>query len=160
MNADKGKHRMMNHAMTAFSPSPQFTKRWHATPIAIKNAFHQELDDIIDMLHGSTPAHEFEFNHADFGQTIEDLLFIHKDDTPVPARIIHNLENPQALFDNETPKPTQRLHPKDLDELEARITEKLSRQIDDFLGEHMAQVSDDLKGWLKTALKNELANHQ
>lgn len=144
--------------MTAFSPSPQFTKRWHATPAAIKNAFHQELDDIIDMLHGSTPAHEFEFNHADFGQTIEDLFFIHKDDTPIPARLIHNLETPQALFDNEA--STQKLHPTDLDELERRITGKLSQQIDDFLGEHMAQVSEDLKSWLKTALKNELANHQ
>lgn len=60
--------------MTAFSPSPQFTKRWYATPTAVKNAFHQELDDIIDMLYGSTPAHEFEFNHADFGQTVEDLF--------------------------------------------------------------------------------------
>ena len=96
--------------MTAFSPSPQFTKRWHATPTAIKNAFHQELDDIIDMLHGSTPAHEFEFNHADFGQTVEDLFFIHRDDTPIPARIIHNLETPQALF-TETSTPTRRLTP-------------------------------------------------
>ncbi len=146
--------------MTAFSPSPQFTKRWHATPAAIKNAFHQELDDIIDMLHGSTPAHEFEFNHADFGQTIEDLFFIHKDDTPIPARIIHNLETSQALFEHQVSTPAQRLHPKDLDELEQRITDKLGKQIDDFLGEHMTQVSEDLKGWLKTALKNELANHQ
>ena len=111
------------------------------------------------MLHGSTSAHDFEFYHADFGQTLADLFLIHQDDTPIPARIIHNLETPQAPF-SQTSAPTQRLHPKDLDALETRITDKLSKQIDDFLGEHMAQVSDDLKGWLKTALKNELANHQ
>lgn len=145
--------------MTAFSPSPQFTKRWHATPTAIKNAFHQELDDIIDMLHGTVSASNFEFNHPNFGQTLEDLFFIHKDDTPVPARIIHNLETPQALFNPKTVKPVERLHPNDLQELEQRIMAKLSKQIDDFLGEHTAQVSEDLKIWLKSALKNELSQH-
>lgn len=146
--------------MSAFSPSPQFSKRWHATPAAIKNAFYQELDDIIDMLHGTAAAHEFEFNYGDFGQTLADLFFIHKDDKPIPARLIHNLENPPVSFQRENEAKYERLHPDDLVKLEDRICEKLQGQIDDFLGEHVAQLSEDLKVWLGSAVKNELAQHR
>lgn len=146
--------------MTAFSPSPQFAKRWHATPTAIKNAFYQELDDIIDMLHGTTSAHEFEFNQADFGQALEDLFFIHKDDTPIPARLIHNFENPPVSLTSSDTTQKERLHPDDLTKIEQEICQKLQKQIDDFLGEHMSQLSEDLKIWLDTAIKNELTNYQ
>lgn len=144
----------------SFSPSPQFSKRWHVIPADIKSVFHQELDDIIDMLHSTTPAHSFEFTYGNFGQTLAELFLLHKNDTPTPTRLIHNLENSSTLFEQSEKPNAERLHPDDLAKLEERISQKLQSQIDDFLGEHMIQLSEDLKVWLKTAIKNELAEYK
>lgn len=144
----------------SFSPSPQFSKRWQATPADIKEVFYQELDDINDMLRGTTPAREFKFTYENFGYTLSELFLLHKNDMPKPARLIHNLENSSTLFEQSNEPTMERLHPDDLAKLEERISQKLQGQIDDFLGEHMIQVSEDLKVWLKTAIKNELAQYK
>lgn len=141
--------------MSAFSPSPQFAKRWLATPVAVKESFRQELDDIIDMLHGTTPARDFRFSSPDFGEEIKHLLETYKDESK-PVKLIHSLDT--SLTPIEPRKPA--LSKKEMDELEIKIADKLSAQITDFLDEHTGQLSDDLKAWIKTAVKNELAEYK
>ena len=52
------------------------------------------------------------------------------------------------------------LQAPNFDVLEGRLTHNLSVQIDEFLGEHMAQLSEDLRAWVKMAVRHELANYQ
>ena len=40
------------------------------------------------------------------------------------------------------------------------MIQSMSGQIDEFLGEHMAQLSEDLRAWVKVAVRHELANYQ
>lgn len=141
--------------MSAFSPTPQFAKRWLATPTAVKDAFRQELDDIIDMLHGTTTARNFAFSYPDFGNEIKELLDQHKAESK-PVKLIHTLDTSLTTIEKKKPSPTA----KELEALEKRILEKLTAQVEDFLGEHTNQLSDDLKAWLKTAIKNELAEYK
>lgn len=141
--------------MSAFSPSPQFAKRWLATPVAVKESFRQELDDIIDMLHSPIPARDFNFSLPDFGEEIKHLMATHKDESK-PVKLIHSLDT--SLTPIEPRKPA--LSNKEIQELEVKICDKLSAQITDFLDEHMGQLSDDLKAWIKTAVKNELAEYK
>lgn len=141
--------------MSAFSPSPQFAKRWLATPVAVKESFRQELDDIIDMLHSPIPAQDFRFSLPNFGEEIQKLMATHKDESK-PVKLIHSLDT--SLTPIEPKKPA--LNKKEMDELEVKICEKLSTQITDFLDEHISELSDDLKAWIKTAVKNELAEYK
>lgn len=139
--------------MSAFSPSPQFAKRWLATPNVVKQAFHQELEDIIDMLYGTTDAQQFAFTHPNFGDSIAHLLATHKPDKP-SSKLIHTLDSRLSLT-NDTPA----FDDKELPTVERHIYDKLSTQIDDFLAEHTAELAEDLKAWLQTAIKHELATY-
>ncbi|MFA9486564.1 hypothetical protein LU276_07860 [Moraxella haemolytica] len=140
--------------MATFSPTLQFSKRWLATPAPVKQAFHQELDDIIKMLGSNTHAKDYQFTHTDFNSTILDLIDAHQGETAQPAKIVHSIDTtPLASQNGEYTKES-------LAEIEARISTKLSTQLDSFLGEHLAQLSEDLKSWISTTVKNELAEYQ
>lgn len=54
------------------SVSADFNQRWLATPVIVKQAFHQELSDIIAMLQSDTPSAEFNFTHQNFGQNFDE----------------------------------------------------------------------------------------
>ncbi|MDO4894922.1 hypothetical protein [Moraxella sp.] len=142
--------------MANFSPSIYFAKHWLNTPDSVKTAFKHELNDIIRLLDGDESVAEFEFTNADFDQTINTLLYA--DDafashTP-PNRLVHSIDT-TALTE-----PTQTIAAAELSTLEHHLYQKLSSQIDGFLGEHMAQLSSDLRLWLQTTIKNELANYK
>lgn len=140
--------------MATFSPSPQFSKRWLTAPSVVKQAFHQELDDIIHMLGSDVPAAHYQFTHQDFGGAVEELLTTYGNNSE-PTKLVHSFDS--------TPlgtKSTGEFSKTDLAEVEARISAKLSAQLDDFLTEHLTQLSADLKTWVATAVKNELSGHQ
>ncbi|MDO4441291.1 MAG: hypothetical protein Q4B81_03830 [Moraxella sp.] len=140
--------------MATFSPTLQFSKRWLATPAPVKQAFHQELDDIIDMLDSDTPAKDYAFTNADFSGAVANLLDTHQGETTEPAKLVHSIDTTPLVSQNgEYTKES-------LSEIEARISAKLSAQLDNFLGEHLAQLSEDLKTWVATTVKNELAEYQ
>lgn len=141
--------------MTAFSPTPQFSKRWITSPTAVKQAFYQELDDIVAMLKSNEPANEFRFDAPDFGRTVADLLATHKGEDK-STQLVYGLD---TRLTNDTVQ-TASISEQNLHELESRIVTKLSQQIQDFLSEHMDSLSDELKNWLRTAVKNELADHR
>lgn len=133
--------------MSSPSFSPQFAKRWLATPVAAKQAFHQELSDIIAMLKSDEPSEMFAFTYDDFGEAVSGFLHVYDDKhKPEPAP--------------ELPKTAITLDPQELDGLEATIYKKLATQLDDFLSEEMLKLSEELKNWLRHAIKEELANHQ
>lgn len=146
--------------MANFSPSLQFSKRWRATPSVVKQTFYQELEDIIHMLGSEIPAKDYQFTNPDFGATVAELLKTHQDEPTAPTKLVHSIDT-TPLHTTETSSATQEtLSQETLADLETRITDKLSAQLDDFLGEHLAQLSTDLKAWIQTAVKNELADHQ
>lgn len=127
--------------MSVFSPSPQFSKRWLSIPVIAKQAFHQELEDIIALLKSNQPAQEFRFSHQNFDEDITKLLHIY-DTTPTS---------------DNTPTSANRPSNEELNALEDVIYKKLSNQLDDFLSEQMAQQSEDLKVWLRKLIKEELS---
>lgn len=145
--------------MANFSPSLQFPKRWRATPSVVKQTFYQELEDIIHMLGSEIPAKDYQFTNPDFGATVAELLKTHQDEPATPAKLVHSIDT-TPLRTTETDTTQETLTQETLADLETRINDKLSAQLDDFLGEHLAQLSTDLKAWIQTAVKNELADHQ
>lgn len=145
--------------MATFSPTLQFSKHWLATPNAVKQAFYQELDDIIHMLGSDIATKDYQFTNNDFGSAVSELLSTHQGEPREPAKLVHSIDTTPL-----TQETRSEMNPDELANIEARISTKLSVQLDDFLGEHMARLSDDLKAWVNTAIKNELAkyksNHQ
>lgn len=137
--------------MTKFYPSHQFAANWFALTQDARQAFRQELDDISNVLNSDVSIDDFHFYYDDFGLTIKELLGVDLDTTITPNQ---EQESQVALqYD------IQELPEQELLEIEKRIYDKLAVQIDDVLSEHMSQLSDDLKEWLKSAISNELSKH-
>ncbi|OAU95154.1 hypothetical protein [Moraxella catarrhalis] len=140
--------------MANFSPSINFAKRWLATPSEARTAIYQELDDIIDLLDSELLVKDFRFQHEDFDAAVAQGM--QKNSNSASAnRLIHTIET-TSLKDDDA----KVLESPNVDELEARLIQSMSGQIDEFLGEHMAQLSEDLRAWVKVAVRHELANYQ
>ena len=140
--------------MANFSPSINFAKRWLATPFKARTVIYQELDDIINLLDNELLVKDLWFRHADFNAAITQEM--HKNSNTQTNRLIHTIETISLKDDDEV----KVIQSPNFDELEARLTHNLSVQIDEFLGEHMAQLSEDLRAWVKMAVRHELANYQ
>lgn len=125
--------------MSVFNPSAEFPKRWLATPLIAKQAFHQELDDIIALLKSDRPTQEFAFSCPDFNDEIGKLLHVYEGTKTVST-------------------PTKTISTEEVHALEDVIYKKLSNQLDDFLSDEMARQSEDLKIWLKNLIKEELSS--
>ncbi|UNU73817.1 hypothetical protein LU293_02650 [Moraxella nasovis] len=141
--------------MANFSPSLQFQKRWQAAPAQVKDMFHQELDDIIDMLKGDTLAKDYRFRHGNFADTIEPLLTKHQENLSTSTSTV--LQNPESLSLTDDKSP---INEHELELMEERIIAKLNNQLDEFVIEHIDQLSDELRSWLKTAVKSEIAQYK
>lgn len=120
--------------MSAFTPSANFSKHWLSIPAIARQAFYQELSDIIELLKSDTPTQDFRFYHANFDKEIAQLLHIYDEPaTPTPSTPTLDENTAQALYQD------------------------LSNRIDDILSEQMAQMSEDLKAWLRTAISDALS---
>ena len=132
--------------MSAFTPSDQFSKRWLSIPVIAKQAFLQELGDIIALLQSNQPAQEFVFSHQNFDDDIVKLLHIYDNTQPVIT----------PTDDNTIPL-TKELTNEEISALEDILYRKLSNRLDDFLSEQMAQQSEELRGWIKNLINAELS---
>lgn len=148
--------------MSNFSPSLHFSKHWLELPVAAKQAFYQELSDIAQMLQSDGHAQDFHFEHEDFDSVIADLLSSQNHQAPAKPTEHTNLnaDNTSTVHVTEQHPTTPVFNPQEQAKLESDIYDKLAVQIDDVLSEHMSQLSEDLKEWLKSAIKDELAKHQ
>ena len=140
--------------MSNFSPSIHFAKRWLATPAPARSAIYDELDDIISLLDSEAPIGQFRFQHPDFYQAVASAIES-ADGEAKPNRLIHSIETTSLTADEP-----EALTAPDFDDIEARLNQSLATQIDEFLGEHMSQLSEDLRAWGQMAVRHELANHQ
>ena len=145
------------------SVSADFNQRWLATPVIVKQAFHQELSDIIAMLQSDTPSAEFNFTHQNFGETVAQLLKTHKGETPKNQTTTDSPAPSQSLpatqaSDTVTPAPMA-LSSNEIAILEERIFERLAKKLDDTLSNYMADISEDLRSWLQDSIKKELAHY-
>lgn len=140
--------------MSNFSPSIHFAKRWLATPAPARSAIYDELDDIISLLDSEAPIDQFRFQHPDFYQAVANSIES-ADGEAKPNRLIHSIETTSLTADEP-----ETLTAPDFDDIEARLNQSLATQIDEFLGEHMSQLSEDLRAWVQMAVRHELANHQ
>lgn len=136
--------------MANFSPSISFAKHWLSTPLAARTAIYDELNDIIALLDSSEPVQQFKFRRPDFYQAVAEAMQS-VDSTASTGRLIHSIETTSLKADN----PSASL--PNLQELETRLNQSLSEQIEEFLGEHMSQLSEDLRAWVKIAIRHELA---
>lgn len=139
--------------MSNFSPSIQFAKHWLNTPNSVKTAFKDELNDIIRLLNDQTPINEFAFTNDDFDHTIS-VLMQSKDAHIKHPTLVHSIDT-TALSD-----ASGDLTADELQQLENRLFQNLSGQVDGFLAEHTKQLSEDLRTWLRTTIKNELAAYK
>lgn len=140
--------------MSNFSPSIHFAKRWLATPAPARSAIYDELDDIISLLDSKAPIGQFRFQHPDFYQAVASAIESAEGEAK-PNRLIHSIETTSLTADEP-----EALTAPDFDDIEARLNQSLATQIDEFLGEHMSQLSEDLRAWVQMAVRHELANHQ
>lgn len=138
--------------MAHFAPSIHFTRRWLGMPQTVKQAFYDELDDIIDLLKSTMPVDEFSFYHSDFGRLIAERL----DGTvSTPPSLVHR-SIPEMLDDPLMPIEMLFVGDDELAAIEARLYEKLSNQLNEFLDAHFTQLSGDLDSWLKGSIRNEI----
>lgn len=107
------------------------------------------------MLGSDVPAKDYQFTNNDFDGAVAELLQTYADEPTEPAKLVHSIDTTPLSAEN-----AGSFSPEELSEVEARIHTKLSTQLDDFLGEHMAQLSEDLKAWISTAIKNELSDYK
>ena len=139
--------------MANFSPSIQFAKRWLSTPPAARRALLDELDDITALLDHRTALADFTFTHSNVDQVMSERL---ADTAVMPqTRLVHSIDTTSLTDDNSAD-----LTDTDLAALEKRLQANLTAQIDDFLREHMQQLSGDLQAWLQSTIRNELAHYQ
>ncbi len=145
------------------SVSAEFHHRWLATPVIAKQAFHQELSDIIAMLKSDVPADEFNFTHQDFGKTMADLLKTHKAESKQTPKttppVLTSQDDTTPSHDAPTTPPPPSLSSNEVAILEERIFERLASKLDDTLSNYMADLSEELREWLKDNIKKELANY-
>lgn len=140
--------------MSNFSPSIHFAKRWLATPALARSAIYDELDDIISLLDSEAPIGQFRFQHPNFHEAVATGIKS-ADGQAKPNRLIHSIETTSLTADE--PK---KVSTPDFDEIELRLNQSLAVQIDEFLGEHMSQLSEDLRAWVQMAVRHEIANYQ
>ncbi|MFC0820752.1 hypothetical protein [Moraxella marmotae] len=133
--------------------SIHFAKRWLATPAATRQIFYDEFNDIIDLLESQEPAEQFAFRHADFNQAVTDATEQHKNKAR-PVQLVHAAPSIALNADDDLT-----LTP-DMQDIESRLNKALATQVDEFLGEHMSQLSEDLRAWVQMAVRHELANYQ
>lgn len=116
--------------MPTSSYSPQFNQHWLAMPFTLRQAFYQELDDIIKLLENDVPLGAFAFTYQDFDTTIDALL------------------------------PVKDVAPADAPTLEETLYANLSGALDERLDDKLQALADELKQWLQSAIKDELAKQQ
>lgn len=116
----------------SFTPSDKFEQRWLDSPVAMKQAIHDELDDIMTLLKEETRTESFAFTNPDLAGKLTHLQTAH-------------LETLKKL--------AQKLK----EEKAAALVPVLERAIDDRLSERLGDLSEELKAWLKEAIKEELA---
>lgn len=119
----------------SFTPSENFSKRWLDSPLAMKQAIFAELSDIMTLLQDETKLDTFSFTSEDLADKLTHLQTAH---LQTLKRLAHQrkIERGEAL----------------LPILEAAIDDKLTEQ--------MAILSDELKGWIRQAIKEELDKEQ
>ena len=151
--------------MSELTYSLNFNKNWLSAPVAAKQAFYQELNDIRNMLSADTPAKNFAFTHQNFDQVIQNLLHIYDDNLQSSQNIdasifeVADIKKPKDEPSSSHNNQLSYLSPEQLAELETRLYKKLSSQLDDFLSEQMSEISENLRGWLKDAIKSEITAH-
>lgn len=115
----------------SFTPSDNFTKRWLDSPTAMKATIHDELSDIITLLKDETQINTFEFSTPDLATKLIHLQTAH-------------LETLAHLAHERKIQRSERLIPV------------LEKAIDDKLSDKMGDLSDELKCFIRQAIKEEL----
>lgn len=115
----------------SFTPSSKFSERWLSSPSAMREVIHGELSDIINLLDNKTNLYQFEFNSPNLHQTLYHLQTAHLD-------TLHQIKKQQLA------EKANAMIPK----LEVQLDEKLTERLDD--------LSDELKAWIRQAIKDEL----
>lgn len=115
----------------SFTPSDKFEQRWLDSPIAMKQAIMNELDDIITLLKDDTQIANFSFASPDLNAKLSHLQAAHLD-------TLHRLAQKARA-----------------DRADALIP-ILEQHIDDKLSVQLAQLSHELKLWLRQVVTEEL----
>lgn len=119
----------------SFTPSENFSKRWLDSPPAMKQAIFAELSDIMTLLKDETKLDTFEFTTPDLSSTLTYLQTAH-------LQTLKRLAHQRKIERGEALVPI------------------LEKAIDDKLAEQLSALSDELKGWIRQAIQDELDKEQ
>lgn len=119
----------------SFTPSEQFNQRWLDSPLAMKQAIYDELDDIVQLLQDDTELDDFRFTTEDLAGKLTHLQTAH-------------LQTLRRLA-----------HQRKIERADALVP-VLEKTIDDKLTEQLAVLSDELKQWIRQAIQDELDKEQ
>lgn len=118
--------------MTTFAPSEHFHERWVNSPNTIKQTIYNELNDIITLLNEQTDVAHFHFTTPDLHNTLSTL---HEAHLGALRQIRLAQREAQAVA----------------------LTPHLEEKIDTALKERLASLSNELKDWLRLAIREEIA---
>lgn len=135
--------------MSGFSFSHKFSQSWLNVPKAIRQAITQELIDIADLLESDTNPHDFRFYHQNLNAYLDRCLLEHQ-----ALKALHQttttVTNPQNKTHNTQTTPEQ-ISP----DYQA-VIQNLQTHLDDYLTQHLTQMSDELKEWLRNEIQQHL----
>jgi|GEM_PF-3824580 len=180
--------KIMDNIMPGYSFSHQFYRHWTDTPNRVREAIVDELSDIIDLLHPNTALAEFRFTQPDLDAHIDSLYAEHYAEltkaqqapitqakqeaqtvsAPVTSEIIEvkpvhtearteSADDAAKTYSTDTPDTTDDNAPINTAFADALVQE-LGTHIDDYLSDQMAQISEDLKSWLRDEIGRQLSN--
>lgn len=137
--------------MSGFSFSAQFNQRWLQTPITVRAAIFQELDDIITLLHPDTILADFEFSQSDLNTYIEEL-YVQDTKQKIRASMAAVMPEPIKLASHSDGDNDY----SGLSDAKKKLVQSLESSIDDYLAETLALISKDLKAWVKEEVKKQI----
>lgn len=115
----------------SFTPSAKFSERWLSSPSAMKEAIHGELDDIMRLLGEDSDVVGFRFQNPDLNAVLRNLQSAHLETRREMIRLAKE----------------SRAH---------ELIPKLEMKIDDAISDRMGLLSEELKAWIRQAIKEEL----
>lgn len=177
--------KIMDNIMPGYSFSHQFYRHWTHTPTSVREAIVDELSDIIDLLHPNTALAEFRFTQPDLDAHIDSLYTEHYAElakaqqtqatqTKQEAQTASAPVSPEATASTEGLPAETRTDVATTERTETASTvdnsapintafadalvQELGTHIDDYLSDQMAQISEDLKSWLRDEIGRQLSN--
>lgn len=119
-----------------FTPSDKFDERWLGSPVAMRQAIFDELNDIKTLLNGNINANNFRFTHPDLHSKLNHLQTAH-------------LQTLKQM--------AQKRRQERADALLPILEQKIEQKLHDKVNERLVGLDNELKLWIRQIIQDELS---